>query len=74
MEATVNSIESFGLRGGLSREQIDIMHNRALSLVEEVGIQIPHDGILRILADYDGVHIDGNMVTLRRGCVRRPRV
>jgi trimethylamine--corrinoid protein Co-methyltransferase len=71
MEATVNSIESFGLRGGLSREQIDIMHNRALSLVEEVGIQIPHDGILRILADYDGVHIDGNMVTFRSDLVMK---
>ena len=51
-------IEDFRLQGGLSEEQIDVMHERALSLVEEVGVQIPHDGILRLLSDYDGVTIE----------------
>jgi trimethylamine--corrinoid protein Co-methyltransferase len=64
-------IEPFSLQGGLSREQIDVMHDRALSLVEEVGIQIPHEGILRILADYDGVHIEDNTVTFKSNLVMK---
>ena len=64
-------IEPFSLQGGLSREQIDVMHDRALSLVEEVGIQIPHEVILRILADYDGVHIEDNTVTFKSNLVMK---
>ncbi len=51
-------IEKFSLTGGLSKEQIDIMHEKAISLVEEVGVHIPHDGIIELLSNYDGVTIE----------------
>jgi len=55
-------IKDFVLSGGLSKEQIDAMHEKAILLVEEVGVQIPHEGILELLSNYDGVSIDKNNV------------
>jgi trimethylamine--corrinoid protein Co-methyltransferase len=63
------SIEGFNLDGGLSREQIDIMHQKALSLVEEVGVHIPHDGIIALLSNYDGVTIEGETVKFKSDLV-----
>ncbi len=40
-----------------------MIHEKALSLIEEVGIHIPHRGILDILASYNGVKIDEDRVT-----------
>ncbi len=62
-------IEEFRLKGGLTKEQIDVMHEKALYLIENVGISIPHDGILKLLADYDGVTIEKNHVKFRSDLV-----
>ncbi len=59
------SIEDFTLVGGLSGPQIQRMHEEALALVEEVGIQIRHQGIRKILADYSGVSIEKDTVRFR---------
>jgi trimethylamine--corrinoid protein Co-methyltransferase len=58
-------IEPFTLGGGLSTEQIRRMHEKALSLVEDVGINIPHEGIVKLLSNYDGVIIDGSTVKFK---------
>jgi len=50
-------VEDFSLEGGLTKEQIDLMHEKALYLIEKVGIHIPHEGILDILSNYAGVKI-----------------
>jgi trimethylamine--corrinoid protein Co-methyltransferase len=62
-------IEDFNLGGGLSREQIGIMHEKALSLVEDVGVHIPHDGIITLLSNYDGVTIEGETVKFKSDLV-----
>jgi trimethylamine--corrinoid protein Co-methyltransferase len=62
-------IEDFTLGGGLSREQIGIMHEKALSLVEDVGVRIPHDGIITLLSNYDGVTIEGETVKFKSNLV-----
>jgi len=62
-------IDGFFLQGGLSREQIDVMHEKALHLTEKVGIHIPHSGILNILSNYRGVNIDKENVTFRSDLV-----
>jgi trimethylamine--corrinoid protein Co-methyltransferase len=62
-------IEDFTLGGGLSREQIGIMHEKALSLVEDVGVHIPHDGIITLLSNYDGVTIEGETVKFKSDLV-----
>jgi trimethylamine--corrinoid protein Co-methyltransferase len=59
------NIQDFTLHGGLSKEQIELMHEKALSLIEEVGIQIPHQGILDILADYNGVSVEKDTVKFK---------
>jgi len=65
-------IEEFGLSGGLSKEQIDMMHEKAIELVEEVGVQIPHEGILKLLSGHDGVSIEGDTVRFRSNLLRCP--
>ncbi|KPJ88642.1 MAG: hypothetical protein AMS17_04740 [Spirochaetes bacterium DG_61] len=64
-----NRIEDFFLRGGLNKEQIDVMHERALHLVENVGVYIPHKGILKLLANYNGVKIDKENVRFKSDLV-----
>lgn len=51
-------VEDFSLKDGLTKEQIDLMHEKALYLVERVGIHIPHEGILDMLSNYDNVKIE----------------
>ena len=64
-------IEDLRLEGGLSREQIDLMHEKALWLVENVGLHIPHQGILKLLANYDGVKIEGEIVKFKPELVEK---
>ena len=58
----MSKIEDYKLIGGLSKEQINLMHEKALWLVENTGIQVPHEGILKLLSNYDGVKIEGQTV------------
>ena len=64
-------IEEFKLSGGLSKEQMDILHEKALYLVENVGIYIPHQGILKKLADYKGVTIKNANVKFKSDLVTK---
>lgn len=58
-------IEDFKLQGGLSKKQMDIMHEKALWLTENVGISIPHKGILDLLSNYNGVKIQNDNVKFK---------
>lgn len=62
-------ITDFELSGGLTKEQIELMHEKALWLVENVGVHIPHEGIIKLLSSYDGVRIDKDRVTFRSDLV-----
>jgi len=64
-------IKEFGLSGGLENDQIHRMHEHALSLIEDVGIYIPHRGILDLLANYEGVRIHESNVTFRSDLVTK---
>jgi len=62
-------IENYQLEGGLLEEQIDVMKEKALHLLENVGVRIPHDGILKLLSDYGGVTIEKENVKFRSDLV-----
>ncbi len=62
-------IDDFILHGGLSKEHIDVMHEEALTLVEKVGVHIPHEGIVKLLSNYDGVKIEKDTVKFRSDLV-----
>lgn len=62
-------IDQFALKGGLNKEQIEVMNEKALHLIENSGISIPHEGIIKLLADYDGVKIEKGMVKFRSDLV-----
>ena len=55
-------LEQYSLSGGLAAEQIDLMKQKAIELVERVGLHVPHAGILGLLAQHDGVKVDGETV------------
>jgi trimethylamine--corrinoid protein Co-methyltransferase len=62
-------IENYHLEGGLSKQQIEAMKEKALGLVEKVGIYVPHEGILKLLSNYDGVTIDKSDVKFKSDLV-----
>lgn len=64
-------VRDFELAGGLSGQQISMLHYEALRLAEEVGIQVPHKGILKLLSNYDGVTIENNNVRFRSELVEK---
>ncbi|KKL76792.1 hypothetical protein LCGC14_2041370, partial [marine sediment metagenome] len=51
-------LESYTLTGGLTPDQIDLMRDKAIDLVEKVGLQVPHEGLLGRLQGINGVSID----------------
>ena len=53
---------NYTLNGGLGKKQIELMHEKAIYLLEKVGINIPHKGILKLLSDYNGVKIEKDNV------------
>ena len=53
------------LAGGLTDEDMDKMHDEMLDIIENVGLKVPHDGILKLLAEKDGVKIVGNIVKFK---------
>jgi trimethylamine--corrinoid protein Co-methyltransferase len=55
-------LEQYSLTGGLNAKQIGLMKRRAIELVEQVGLHVPHDGILGLLRQHDGVKVEGQMV------------
>jgi trimethylamine--corrinoid protein Co-methyltransferase len=55
-------LADYGLRGGLNPEQIRAMHEKAMWLIETSGIQVPHEGVRKLLAGHDGVRVDKDMV------------
>ena len=64
-------IEDFKLKGGLNKEQIELMNEKALYLVENVGVHIFHEGIVKLLSNYDGVKIEGNFVKFKSDLVQK---
>jgi len=62
MPETAQERITYALRGGLSDRQIRTMHQKALRLIEEVGILVPHEGVLSLLAGQPGVTIKGQRV------------
>jgi trimethylamine--corrinoid protein Co-methyltransferase len=64
-------LEQYSLTGGLTPEQIGLMKRRAIELVERVGLAVPHDGILGLLRQHDGVKVEGQMVKFRPELVEK---
>ena len=64
-------LEQYSLSGGLTAEQIGLMKRKAIELVEQVGLHVPHDGILGLLRQHDGVKVEGQTVKFRPELVEK---
>jgi trimethylamine--corrinoid protein Co-methyltransferase len=62
-------IEEYSLDGGLSKEQINLMHEKALDLIEKTGLHVPHRGILDLLTSYNGVKVEKENVKFKKDLV-----
>lgn len=65
----MNDRISHHLAGGLSGPRIRDMHDKAMTLIEEIGLEVEHEGVRARLADFAGVRIDGAMVRFDRALV-----
>lgn len=66
-----NQTITYQIAGGLTSDQIQSMHTSALQLVEQVGISVPHRGILALLSGQKGVSIHGEVVCFQPEVVER---
>jgi trimethylamine--corrinoid protein Co-methyltransferase len=64
---------SYKLEGGFSTQDMDRLWEGALRLIKNVGLRVPHDGIRRCLAEFDGVEIKNDIVTFRAELVEKAR-
>ena len=67
----------YQLSGGLTERQIEGMHAQALSVIEKLGIDIPHEKTLKRLAGIKGIKIKGTRVhfadwLVNESTVRKP--
>jgi trimethylamine--corrinoid protein Co-methyltransferase len=62
-------LQDYGLKGGLNPEQIRTMHEKAMWLIETSGIQVPHEGVRKLLAGYKGVRVEKDMVRFQPAVV-----
>ena len=61
----------YGIGGGLSAEMIRRIHESALTVIERVGLSVPHAGIRGLLAEHSGVRIAGDVVKFQPFLVER---
>ncbi|MGQ9585956.1 MAG: trimethylamine methyltransferase family protein [Anaerolineae bacterium] len=61
----------YRLCSGLSPQQVEEIHDAALGLIQEVGLKVPHVGVRGILADHDGVRLEGERVHFRSDLVEK---
>ena len=53
---------NYNIREGLTEEQIKQMYERALEIIEEIGLEVSHKGILQTLSQKEGVKIEKSRV------------
>lgn len=59
------------ISGGLTDEDMDKMHHAMLDLIENIGLEVPHDGILKLLNGIKGVEIEKSMVKFKPHLVEK---
>ena len=63
----------YKLEGGFSKQDMDKMWEGALRLIRKVGLKVPHEGMRRLIADFDGVEIHDDIVTFNTELVEKAR-
>ena len=57
------------ITGGFTEKQIEIIHDKAMSIIETIGLNVPHEGIRELLSHHDAVTIKGEDVRFSRDVV-----
>jgi len=61
----------YEVKGGLTGADVRRMHEHALSLIEKVGLQVPHEGVRRLAAQHGGVSVQGEWVRFKPDVVEQ---
>jgi trimethylamine--corrinoid protein Co-methyltransferase len=56
---------SYQITGGMTPADVQKIHDQVLGLIERVGLRVPHEPTLRLLADFAGVSVKGERVSFR---------
>ncbi len=64
----------YRIEGGLTKRDMDRMWEGAIRLIGSVGLKVPHDGIRRLVSEFDGVEIKDEIVTFNEQLVERARL
>ena len=64
----------YRIEGGLTKHDMDRMWEGAIRLIGSVGLQVPHDGIRRLVSEFDGVEIKNEIVTFNKELVEKARL
>lgn len=62
---------NYYVSGGLNEDQLQKIHQSALTVIEEVGIEVPHQEVLRLVSNQPGVSIKGQRVYFEPDLVER---
>jgi len=65
---TMNNIQ-YAITGGLEDKHIKTIHDKAMSIIGKVGLNVPHKDIRELLSHHDGVSIEGEDVRFSRDIV-----
>ncbi len=61
----------FHIEGGFSEDDICKMWEGALHLIEKLGLRVAHRGIKKIISEFEGVKINGDIVTFNTELVSK---
>ena len=64
---------TYRLEGGFTTQDMDMMWDGALRLIENIGLKVPHEGIRKLVKDFDGVTIKDDIVTFNKAIVEKAR-
>ena len=59
------------ISGGLTEKDMDRMHHAMLDLIENVGLEVPHEGILKLISGKEGVRVEGKRVKFLSNLVEK---
>lgn len=64
----------YRIEGGLTKQDMDRMWEGAIRLIGSVGLKVPHDGIRRLVSEFDGIEIKDEIVTFNENLVEKARL
>ncbi|MCL5771589.1 MAG: trimethylamine methyltransferase family protein [Actinobacteria bacterium] len=67
----MDKIKFKNVKIGLTNEQILLLHEKSLELIKRIGIRVPHDKVIDLISNYNGVKIKNKNVCFSEDLVKK---